>query len=183
MPFAEYIPFRSFFRAFSDKVDLVTADFAAGHRPGAFRVPTPAGAPYWAIPTICFEVAYDDLMRDGDAPPGDGANMLVVQTNNATFGYTDESEQQFAISRLRAIEHGRSVVARLHGRGERLHPPRRHRTTDKTALFTAAAADGEPVVRATGAPSPTASAPRRSTSPLALRLLLAGLRTRAARGR
>ena len=36
--------------------------------------------------------------------------MLVVQTNNATFGYTAESEQQLAISRLRAIEHGRSVV-------------------------------------------------------------------------
>ena len=37
-------------------------------------------------------------------------SLLVVQTNNATFGYTDESEQQLAISRLRAIEHGRSVV-------------------------------------------------------------------------
>ena len=36
--------------------------------------------------------------------------MLVVQTNNATFGYTDESEQQLAMSRLRAVEHGRSVV-------------------------------------------------------------------------
>ena len=27
-----------------------------------------------------------------------GANVLLVQTNNATFGYTDESEQQLAIS-------------------------------------------------------------------------------------
>ena len=109
VPFAEYIPFRSFFRAFSDKVDLVTADFTAGDRPGAFRVPTPAGAPYWAIPTICFEVAYDDLMREATLQPGKRANILVVQTNNATFGYTAESEQQFAISRLRAIEHGRSA--------------------------------------------------------------------------
>jgi len=33
-----------------------------------------------------------------------------VQTNNATFGYTDESEQQLAISRVRAVEHGRSIV-------------------------------------------------------------------------
>ena len=37
-------------------------------------------------------------------------SVLIVQTNNATFGFTAESEQQFAISRLRAIEHGRSVV-------------------------------------------------------------------------
>jgi apolipoprotein N-acyltransferase len=36
--------------------------------------------------------------------------MLVVQTNNATFGFTDESEQQLALSRLRAVEHGRTVT-------------------------------------------------------------------------
>ena len=47
------------------------------------------------------------MMRDTVQP---GANVLVVQTNNATFGYTAESAQQFAISRLRAMEHGRSVV-------------------------------------------------------------------------
>ena len=34
----------------------------------------------------------------------------MVQTNNATFGYTDESVQQLAMSRLRAVEHGRAVV-------------------------------------------------------------------------
>jgi apolipoprotein N-acyltransferase len=36
--------------------------------------------------------------------------MIVVQTNNATFGYTDESAQQLAMSRLRAVETGRTVV-------------------------------------------------------------------------
>ena len=39
-----------------------------------------------------------------------GAGMLVVQTNNATFGYTDESAQQLAMSRLRAVEYGRTVA-------------------------------------------------------------------------
>jgi len=33
-----------------------------------------------------------------------------VQTNNATFGFTDESAQQLAMSRLRAVEFGRTVV-------------------------------------------------------------------------
>ena len=56
---------------------------------------------------ICFEVAYDGLMRDTVRA---GSNVLLVQTNNATFGYTDESEQQLAISRVRAVEHGRSIV-------------------------------------------------------------------------
>ncbi len=52
-------------------------------------------------------MAYDGLVRD---TVDDGANVLLVQTNNATFGYTEESVQQLAISRIRAIEHGRSIV-------------------------------------------------------------------------
>jgi apolipoprotein N-acyltransferase len=107
VPFAEYIPNRDFFRRFSDKVDLVRADFAAGSGPVVFRVPAAAGGEILAGPTICFEVAYDDLVRDNVEL---GANLLLVQTNNATFGYSDESVQQLAISRIRAMEHGRSVV-------------------------------------------------------------------------
>jgi apolipoprotein N-acyltransferase len=102
VPFAEYIPYRSFFRRISDKVDLVRTDFAAGNESNVVRIgPATVGA------AICFEVAFDDLLRE--AVKG-GANLLVVQTNNATFGRTDESVQQLAMSRLRAVEHGRAVV-------------------------------------------------------------------------
>ena len=107
VPFAEYIPHRSFFRHFSDKVDLVSADFTAGRGAGVFRVPDRSGGTIAAGTIICFEVAYDGLVRD---TVDHGANILLVQTNNATFGFTDESVQQLAISRIRAIEHGRSVV-------------------------------------------------------------------------
>ncbi len=107
VPFAEYIPYRSFFRNFSDKVDLVYSDFRAGNTVGVFRVPARSGATIAAGPVICFEVAYDALVRD---TVDHGANVLLVQTNNATFGFTDESVQQLAISRIRAIEHGRSIV-------------------------------------------------------------------------
>lgn len=101
-PFGEYIPYRSFFRIFSDKVDLVRRDFAPGDRVGVLD----AGA-IRIGDVICFEVAYDALVRD---PVRDGADLVVVQTNNATFGYTDESVQQLAMSRLRAVETGRAVV-------------------------------------------------------------------------
>jgi len=107
VPFAEYIPYRSFFRKLSDKVDLLRTDFAAGKGPGVFRVPTRHGGMIAAGTIICFEVAYDGLMRE---TVNAGANVLIVQTNNATFGFTDESVQQLAISRIRAIEHGRSIV-------------------------------------------------------------------------
>lgn len=146
VPFAEYIPYRSFFRHFSDKVDLVTADFTHGDDPAAFAVPLPSGGSYWAVPTICFEVAYDDLMREATLQPGRANSLLVVQTNNATFGYTAESEQQFAISRLRAIEHGRSVVhVSTVGVSAFIRPDGSYE--DKTRLFTAAAAHARPVIR------------------------------------
>jgi apolipoprotein N-acyltransferase len=135
VPFAEYIPYRSFFRTFSDKVDLVTRDFVQGEGLGAFRIDAPSGA-YWALPTICFEVAYDGLMRDSVTQPGKDASLLLVQTNNATFGYTAESEQQFAISRIRAIEHGRSVAhVSTVGVSGFIAPD--GSVTGKTGLFTA----------------------------------------------
>ncbi|KRF30114.1 polyprenol phosphate mannosyl transferase [Phycicoccus sp. Soil802] len=152
VPFAEYIPYRSFFRNFSDKVDLVTKDFTRGDRPGGFEVPVAGERPYWIIPTICFEVAYDGLMRDSTLQPGRDASILAVQTNNATFGYTAESEQQFAISRLRAIEHGRSVVhVSTVGVSGFINPDGTY--VDKTSLFTAAARYGSPVVRTEVTPS------------------------------
>ncbi|WP_245618166.1 apolipoprotein N-acyltransferase [Knoellia aerolata] len=135
VPFAEYIPYRSFFRTFSDKVDLVTRDFVSGEGLGAFRIDATSGA-YWALPTICFEVAYDGLMRDSVTQPGKEAGLILVQTNNATFGYTAESEQQFAISRIRAIEHGRSV-AHVSTVGVSGFVAPDGSVTGKTGLFTA----------------------------------------------
>jgi len=101
VPLAEYVPARSFFRFFSSDVDRVT-DFAHGTRVGNLSV---GGAPVGDV--ICFEVAYDGLVSD---VVRGGAGMIVVQTNNATFGHTDESAQQLAMGRLRAVEFGRTVV-------------------------------------------------------------------------
>lgn len=145
VPFAEYIPYRSFFRNFSDKVDLVTKDFARGSELGAFRIDAPSGA-YWALPTICFEVAYDGLMRESVTQPGKDAGLILVQTNNATFGYTAESEQQFAISRIRAIEHGRSVAhVSTVGVSGFIAPD--GSVTGKTGLFTAEQRIGSVAIR------------------------------------
>jgi apolipoprotein N-acyltransferase len=102
VPFGEYIPYRAFFRLFSEQVDLVRRDFIGGDEVGVLDI---GGVRLGDL--ICFEVVYDGLTHD---VVDGGAGMLVVQTNNATFGYTDESEQQLALSRLRAVEHGRSVV-------------------------------------------------------------------------
>lgn len=102
VPFGEYVPFRAQLEPFIGRLDRVPRDFAAGDRPGVLQV-----GPAVVGDVICFEVAYDELLRDVVAG---GADLLVVQTNNATYGRTSQPEQQLAMSRLRAIEHGRAVV-------------------------------------------------------------------------
>jgi apolipoprotein N-acyltransferase len=102
VPFGEYIPFRSLARKVTSKVDLVPRDFAKGSAPGVLQV-----GPARVADVICFEVAYDGVVRD--AVRG-GGRLVVVQTNNATFGRSGETSQQLAMGRLRAVEHGRAVL-------------------------------------------------------------------------
>ncbi|MGV8977479.1 MAG: apolipoprotein N-acyltransferase [Cellulomonas sp.] len=107
-PFAEYIPFRALVRPFSSAVDLVTQDMIAGTKVGLVPLASARlGRTVGIGDVICFEVAYDTLPREAVLA---GAEILVVQTNNASFGYTAESTQQLAMSRLRAIELGRATV-------------------------------------------------------------------------
>lgn len=102
VPFAEYIPLRSIAQWVSPAAKLVTSDMVAGSGNGLVR-----GGPVPFGDVICFEVAYDDLVRSSVRA---GAQFLVVQTNNATFGHTAETYQQLAMSRLRAVETGRTVL-------------------------------------------------------------------------
>ncbi|MDH3959586.1 MAG: apolipoprotein N-acyltransferase, partial [Actinomycetota bacterium] len=62
------------------------------------------------VPTgivICFEIAYDELVRDAIRA---GGQVLVVQTNNATYGGTGQPEQQLAITRVQAVAAGRATL-------------------------------------------------------------------------
>ncbi|WP_433533510.1 apolipoprotein N-acyltransferase [Micromonospora sp. CA-263727] len=101
VPFAEYVPLRDVARMVSKQVDRVRSDFVAGAEPGVMRT----GAVVLGD-VICFEVAYDGLVRDTVLG---GAQLLVVQTNNATFDVA-EARQQLAMVRLRAVEHGRPAL-------------------------------------------------------------------------
>jgi apolipoprotein N-acyltransferase len=57
--------------------------------------------------SICFDITDDQQAFD---MARDGAQIVFAQTNNADFGRTDESYQQLAIARLRAMEMGRTVI-------------------------------------------------------------------------
>jgi apolipoprotein N-acyltransferase len=102
VPFGEYIPFRAELTGLISRLDQIPRDFYAGHRPGNLTV-----GPARVGDVICFEVAYDGLVRD---VVRGGAQVLVVQTNNATYNGTGQPFQQMAMSRLRAVETGRDVL-------------------------------------------------------------------------
>ncbi|WP_166847632.1 apolipoprotein N-acyltransferase [Isoptericola sp. BMS4] len=114
-PFGEYIPLRDFVRIFSAQVDRVSTDMIAGTEPAVVDLPVDgtdvgraAGRTTVPLATvICFEVAYDEIVRDAVRR---GAQVLVVPTNNASFGFTAESTQQLAMTRLQAITTGRAAV-------------------------------------------------------------------------
>ncbi len=102
VPFGEYIPGRQLVAPLVGRLDRVPRDMAAGFEPGVLTIgPATMGV------VICFEIAYDAEVRDTVT---NGAEAIVVQTNNATYGRTGQPDQQFAISRLRAIEHQRDVL-------------------------------------------------------------------------
>lgn len=100
-PFGEWMPMRDFFRIFSSYVDMA-GDFKPGDGDGTVRM----GDHVVGVAT-CYEVAFDAAYRDAVKA---GAQILTTPTNNATFGFTDMTYQQLAMSRIRAMETDRAVV-------------------------------------------------------------------------
>ncbi|KAA0021321.1 apolipoprotein N-acyltransferase [Antrihabitans cavernicola] len=100
-PFGEYLPWRGFFRHFSSYADRA-GYFVPGHGNG---VVSAAGVPIGVA--TCYEVAFDRAFEESVR---NGAQLLAVPTNNATFGDTEMTYQQLAMSRVRAVEHGRALV-------------------------------------------------------------------------
>lgn len=103
VPFGEYVPWREQAGAIFGRLARdIPRDMLPGDEPGAMEIgDTLIGD------TICYDIAYDTVTRRAiDA----GAQLLVVQTSNAAFTGTSQPEQQWDISRLRAVETGRWVV-------------------------------------------------------------------------
>jgi apolipoprotein N-acyltransferase len=101
-PFGEYVPLRSLARIVSPLVDRVK-DFEPGDGSNStFSIDDAIIAP-----VICFELIDDGILHNAAKK----SNLLAVQTNSATFGMSAESAQQLAITRVRAIEHGRNIVS------------------------------------------------------------------------
>ena len=127
-PFGEYMPWREFFRLFSSYVDRA-GYFVPGTGPGVVDI---AGTKVGV--TICWEVAFDDLV---ESSVENGAQVLAVPSNNATFGFTQMTYQQMAMSQVRSVEHDRtSIIATTSGVSATIDPD--GTVTQSTRQFTPA---------------------------------------------
>ena len=102
VPFGEYIPFRNLISNYVNRFDLIPQDFIPGTRSNNLRVNNTL-----ISPIICFEVAWNSSLIEQIK---EGGQLISVHTNNATYAFSDQLEQQFMITRMRAMETGRDVV-------------------------------------------------------------------------
>jgi apolipoprotein N-acyltransferase len=94
VPFGEYVPLRGLATSISSLADDVK-DFVPGSE---ITVHETEGIRF--APLICYEILDDRVSWDNL----EGSNIGVVQTNNATFGRSWQSGQQFQMTRVRAFE-------------------------------------------------------------------------------
>ena len=105
VPFGEIIPDRGLLSHITSLPSLQPVNFTPGHRTVIFTT-----GKIRLGDVICYEIGFDGLVRSDVAA---GANLLAMQTNDATFevdGQTGETLQQLAMARIRAIESDRAVV-------------------------------------------------------------------------
>jgi apolipoprotein N-acyltransferase len=127
VPFGEYIPWRDQL-SFLPELRQVPYDFQAGPSRTMFNV---AGHPVASV--ICFESAFGPLLRDYVR---DGAQMIVVSTNNRSYQRSGNTEQHLALGQMRAAETGRAVLqASVSGISAVIDPD--GSVHDRTRLFEA----------------------------------------------
>lgn len=106
VPFGEYIPFREYLSILSKDTAKVSVDMLPGTEPGIVHVDLGGGELTAGI-GICFEAAYEDIFAEATRL---GGKVLIVPTNNSSFGYTAEATQQLQMVRLRAMSLSRSAM-------------------------------------------------------------------------
>jgi apolipoprotein N-acyltransferase len=102
VPFGEYLPFRETLSKYIRRFDLIPQDFVPGNYPNNINLNNRI-----ISPIICFEIAWNRTLNEQIL---NGGQLISVHTNNATYAFSNQIDQQFTMTRLRALEMGREVV-------------------------------------------------------------------------
>ncbi|HEY3096972.1 MAG TPA: apolipoprotein N-acyltransferase [Acidimicrobiia bacterium] len=101
VPFGEYVPHRSLID-WTGVVDRIPNDYSPGEKRTIFRVKG-----HRLATVICFESAFGPLVRDFVR---DGAEVVVVSTNNRSYRRSGNSAQHIAHTQMRAAETARPFL-------------------------------------------------------------------------
>jgi apolipoprotein N-acyltransferase len=102
VPFGEYLPFRELLSKYIKRFSLIPQDFIPGKNANNITLNEAV-----ISPVICFEIAWNKNIIEQIE---NGGQLISVHTNNATYAFSNQLEQQFMITRIRAMETGRDVV-------------------------------------------------------------------------
>ena len=101
VPFGEYVPWRKEL-SFIGELNQIPYDYEKGRTRRMYRA---GGHPFGSV--ICFESAFSPLVRDYVR---DGAQAMVVSTNNRSYRRSGLAAQHLALSQMRAAETARPVL-------------------------------------------------------------------------
>ncbi|MGA4507474.1 apolipoprotein N-acyltransferase [Propionibacteriaceae bacterium G1746] len=152
VPFGEFIPLRDTLLPLLPILEQVGNQAVPGNQPGVLDVPLGVGTDATRLrigDVICFELAWDSTVYDTAT---NGAQLLVVQSNNATYTATGQPRQQFEMTRVRAMELRREIVVSTTSSFSG-YIDARGRVIDKTRESTSASATYTVPLRAGATPA------------------------------
>ncbi len=102
VPFGEYVPLESLLRGIIHFFDLPMSH----NQTGAWEQPLLKAGDLKVAISICYEVAYPDLVRSNQESP----DLLVTISNDSWFGESIGPLQHMQMARMRALENSRYMI-------------------------------------------------------------------------
>lgn len=102
VPFGEFLPYRDFVSSVTGRASLLPFDFIPGDKSGMWQrdgLQVSIG--------ICFEVADSQIVHENI----NNSDLVLIQTNNATYQFSNQSEQQLIYAKIRSIETSRPLIS------------------------------------------------------------------------
>lgn len=107
VPFGEWVPYRELLLPLIPELRYAGAQSVAGTEPGVLQVTDAEGRPLKLGVIVCLDLAFDNIVADTVTH---GGQVMLVQSSNAMFQGSGQIDQQFAITRVRAMEARREML-------------------------------------------------------------------------